>query len=244
MNFGRKVVLSVGVMAAAVLGTVDASACLRAMESPAERPDKPDAPHLVAQAEKALDANKLAVATASMLKTFPAIRVAQKPAHVARKDEVGHLENRALRIVALASVRSAGAFGVSSGAPEAKKKANLEWAVAVLRKLNAARAGDASLQADLGEALAKSPATQKEALEILGKLANDDLIGSPQAYAALAKLRAANGENEKSAEAVKRCEGMTSTPSICQPGSAKPATPPAVPANVKTPPRVEPPNRA
>lgn len=239
MNFGRKVVLSVGVMAAAVLGTVDASACLRAMESPAERPDKPDAPHLVAQAEKSLDANKLAVATASMLKTFPALRVA-----LTRKDEVGHLENRALRIVALASVRSDGAFGVSSGAPEAKKKANLEWSVAVLRKLNAARAGDASLQADLGEALAKSPATQKEALEILGKLASDDLIGSPQAYAALAKLRAANGENEKSAEAVKRCEGMTSTPAICQPGSAKPATPPAVPANLKTPARVDPPNRA
>ena len=223
MKFSHKAVLAVGVAVASSFGTMDASACLRAMESPAERPDKPDAPHLVAQAEQALDAGKLAVATNTLLKQFPTLRVA-----LTRKDAADHLENRAMRIVALASVRSAGAFGVMGGQGDQKKKSNLDWSVGALRKLNAARPDDASLQADLGEALARTPATQKESLEILSKLATDDLIGSPHAYAALATLQAAAGDASKSADALKRCQGMTSTPAICQPAppvQGKPATP-------------------
>lgn len=233
MKSAAKAVLALGVVMASAFGTMDASACLRAMESPAERPDKPDAPHLVAQAEQALDAGKLAVATTTLLKTFPSLRVA-----LTRKDEVGHLENRAMRIVALASVRSAGAFGVMSGQGDAKKKSNLDWSVAVLRKLNAARAGDASLQADLGEALARSASTQKEALEILSKLATDDLIGSAHAYAALAKLQAEAGDATKSADAAQRCKGMTGTPAICEPNAASPgkaAPAPIAPAKAKEP---------
>lgn len=76
MKFGHKAILAVGVAVASSFGTMDASACLRAMESPAERPDKPDAPHLVAQAEQALGAGKLAVATNTLLKLFPTLRVA------------------------------------------------------------------------------------------------------------------------------------------------------------------------
>ena len=66
----------------------------------------------------------------------------------------------------------------------------------------------------------------------VSKLAEGDLIGSPHAYAALAKLQASAGEAQKSAEAVKRCEGMTSTPAICAPKGAAPA---AVPAKAKDP---------
>lgn len=221
-----KLVLSVGVAAAAVLGTVDASACLRAMEAPVERKDS--APHLVASAEQSLESGKYAVATATILKKFPGLKASATAKEGAKEGEAAHLESRAMRIVALASVRSEGAFGVSSGAPEARKKANLEWSVTVLRKMNAARANDASLQADLGEALSKSAGTQKEALDMLSKLAADDLIGSPHAYAALAKLQAAAGDAQKSADAIKRCEGMTSTPAICAPKA-----PAAVPAKVK-----------
>jgi hypothetical protein len=223
MKLGKlgKVVLAVGVTAAAVFGTVDASACLRAMEMPVEKKD--DTPRLVAEAEHALDSGKNAVATAMMLKKFPSLKTSGTGAAA-----VSPLENRAVRIVALASVRSDGAFGVASGTPDQKKKANLEWSIASLRKINAARAGDASLQADLGEALAKVVATQKEALGILSKLAADDLIGSPYAYAALARLQVSAGDAQKSAAAIKRCEGMTTTPAICSPAE-KAATPPKVP---------------
>lgn len=219
MKLGVKAAVLAGVMGMALFGTADASACLRAMETP-ESPDRPDAAHLVAQAEQALDAGKGAIATASMVKLFPSLRTA-----LTQKAELGHLEHRAARIVALASVRSDGGFGVVNGKVKDKNKTNLDWSVGILRKLNAGRPGDASLQADLGEALAKQPETQKEALEVLSKLASDDLIGSPHAYAALAKLEAARGEAQKSADAVRRCEGMTSTPSICSP--AKPAAVPA-----------------
>ena len=222
-----KLVLTVGVAAAAAFGTVDASACLRAMEAPVERKD--DAPHLVATAEQSLESGKYAVATATILKKFPGLKAAAtRGDKEGPKGETAHLESRAMRIVALASVRSDGAFGVSSGAAEARKKANLEWSVTVLRKMNAARANDASLQADLGEALSKSAPSQKEALDVLSKLAADDLIGSPHAYAALAKLQAAAGDAQKSADAIKRCEGMTSTPAICSPKA-----PAAVPAKAK-----------
>ncbi len=220
-----KLVLTAMVTTAAALGTVDASACLRAMEAPVERKD--DAPHLVANAEQSLESGKYAVATATILKKFPGLKTAATK-DSPKEGETAHLESRAMRIVALASVRSDGAFGVSGGAAEARKKANLDWAVAVLRKMNAARANDASLQADLGEALSKSAPTQKEARELLSKLAEGDLIGSPHAYAALAKLQAAAGDTQKSADAIKRCEGMTSTPAICAPKA-----PAAVPAKAK-----------
>lgn len=217
------VLFAVGVVGAMLLGTTDASACLRAMETPTETPDKPDAPHLVAQAEQALESGKLALATASMVRLFPQLRTMPT-----RTGAVGHLEHRASRIVALASVRSDGAFGVVTGSAKDKGSSNLDWSVAVLRKMNAERSGDASLQTDLGEALAKRPSTQAEALELLSKLATDDLIGSPHAYAALSKLQAARGETAKSADATRRCEAMTSTPGICSP--AKPAAAPTKPS--------------
>ncbi len=222
MKLGKVVFASALSMTLAMTFMVaDASACMRAMEEPEK---KDDTPRLVAQAEQSLDAGKFAVATATMLKKFPALK------GMSDKAEVAPLENRALRIVALASTRSDGAFGVATGAPAQRQKANLEWSVAVLRKMNVSRPGDASLQADLGEALSKLPGGQKEALTLLAKLAQDDLIGSPHAYAALSRLQSEAGEAQKSADAVKRCEGLTSTPAICQPKTAAPL---AVPAKAK-----------
>jgi hypothetical protein len=134
--------------------------------------------------------------------------------------------------MALASTRADGALSggpalVSTstwrGADDAQKRANLEWSVTTLRAMNALRKNDASLQADLGEALSKVASSQQEALQVLTKLANEDLIGSPHAFAALAKLRLAAGDANGSAEAVKKCEAMSSSPSICQP--KRPAAP-------------------
>jgi hypothetical protein len=209
------------------LSGLPSQACLRAMEEP--MPKQQNVAMQIAQAEQALDDGQLGNAAGAVLRNFPAIRAA--------KPGADPLQNRGLRIMALASARSDGALATGPalvttsawrGADDAQKRANLEWSVATLRAMNALRKNDASLQADLGEALAKLPATQQESLQILTKLANEDLIGSPHAFAALARLRLAAGDATGSAEAVKKCEGMASSPAICQP--KKPAAAPAPPS--------------
>ena len=57
-----------------------------------------------------------------------------------------------------------------------------------------ARPNDPTVQADLGEALSKTEGGRAEGLKILQGLAQKDLMGSPHAYAALAKLRSQSGD--------------------------------------------------
>ncbi|HSO33275.1 MAG TPA: hypothetical protein VLT33_12165, partial [Labilithrix sp.] len=84
---------------------------------------------------------------------------------------------------------------------------------------------DPTVQADLGEALSKTASGQAESLKILQGLAQKDLMGSPHAYAALAKLRTQSGDSAGAEAAIKRCEEMSKTPGVC-----KPAAPPAKPS--------------
>ena len=96
-------------------------------------------------------------------------------------------------------------------------KANLEWAVQSLREIDAKRPNDPTVQADLGEALSKTATGQAEALKLLQGLAQKDLMGSPHAYAALAKLRTAERRLAGAEAAIKRCEEMSKTPGVCKP---------------------------
>jgi hypothetical protein len=143
---------------------------------------------------------------------FPAIR------HVA----VGAspLETRALHVLALAVVRGEGALrGVTgfSGASEAEKTANLEWALGKLQAIDRARPNDPVTQADLAEALAARPQHEEESLAILADLASRDLLGSAHAYATLARLRAARGDVTATRDALARCERMTRSPAaVCR----------------------------
>jgi len=106
------------------------------------------------------------------------------------------LEIRAARAAALATVRK-------------DDRARIEWATLVLRDIaKNARPDDPAAQADLGEALAKTPASRDEALSILEPLAKKDLIGSAFAYAALARL-------SNNAAYAARCADMTLTPEVC-----------------------------
>src|SRR6185437_10137843 len=116
------VALALPFAAAAVPGT--ASACgfavRRAVDSSAQ---------LVAKAEQSLSDGNYATAAARAVKAFPAIKIIK----------AGNLPlaDRALRIVALASVRSDGGIGptASQTTNGAERGANLQWSVDALRGL-------------------------------------------------------------------------------------------------------------
>jgi hypothetical protein len=164
---------------------------------------------LVAKAEQALSDGKYTAAAIRAVQAFPALKMV-KPGQLP-------LADRALRIMALASVRTDGAI-TPTGAPtkvEADRSADLEWSIGVLRGLNDKRLNNPSYQTDLGEALAKVPAYHAEALKILGELSDKDLLTTAEGYAALARLRAEGGDAAARDAAVARCEAMTKTPRVC-----------------------------
>jgi hypothetical protein len=193
------------VPAAVALVPADAAACGSAIRLD-PTPQKATPVQEVARAEKALENGQTMVAANAVKGTFPQVRSV--------KAGNNPLETRALRVFALAVVRSNGVVG-SGG--DWTTNANLEWAVQAMREIDAKRPNDPTVQADLGEALSKLPHDQAEALQILGRLAQKDLMGSPHAYAALAKLRSAKGDLAGAEAAIKRCEEMSKTPGVCKP---------------------------
>jgi CBS domain-containing protein len=167
-----------------------------------------DRPLLVADAEQALSEGKTASAAARVVAAFPALR------RVAPGSLT--LADRALRVLALATVRTGGRLqlGGTKVRTDADRTANLEWAAEVLGGLSARRANNPSYQTDHGEALARLPARRAEAERLLGDLADRDLVTSAEGYAALARLRADGDEATREALR-RRCEVMTRTPALC-----------------------------
>ncbi|MEA2749473.1 MAG: hypothetical protein QOI41_3616 [Myxococcales bacterium] len=192
-------------------------------------PQRPSPVQEIARAEKSLENGQNLVAAQAILGSFPGVRnvtVGKNP-----------LETRALRVFALAVVRSDGiasekkANVASANGIEWTPKANLEWAVQSLREIDEKRPNDPTVQADLGEALSKTSTGQAEALKLLQGLAQKDLMGSPHAYAALAKLRTNSGDAAGAEAAIKRCEEMSKTPGVCKPAApGNPSSPSAKPA--------------
>jgi predicted Zn-dependent protease len=215
MKTVRAAVLAFAALSATFAVSYDASACGMSVRLD-PTPQRPTPVQEIARAEKALESGQNLVASQAVLGSFPRIRNATAGANP--------LETRALRVFALAIVRSDGAADEKkAGVPttgEWLPKANLEWAAQSLREIDAKRPNDPTVQADLGEALAKLPANQTEAMKLLAGLAQKDLMGSPAAYAALAKLRSEKGDMAGAEAAVKRCEEMSKTPGICKPKSA------------------------
>ncbi len=173
----------------------------------------------IARAEKALEGSQNNEAARTVLANFAGIRNVTAGANP--------LETRALRVFTLAVVRSNGVVNEkNSGSWSANDwtpSANLAWAVQSLREIDAKRPNDPTVQADLGEALSKIPSGQDEALKLLGGLAGKDLMGSPFAYAALAKIKGDKGDAAGAEAAVKKCEEMSKVPGVCRPAGSKPA---------------------
>ncbi len=186
----------------------DARACGTALYYSRVPGGRPNGPHrtvpnrtlLIAQAEQDLADGKHEHAAIKVLNAFPALKIV-KPGTLP-------LSDRALRILAIASVRSEGTTEHAY--------AGINWSVNVLRALNALHDNNPSYQSDLGEALAKHPRGREESLAILNHLADKDLITSAEAVAALARMKAEGGDKEGRDALVKRCEGMTKTPAtVC-----------------------------
>jgi hypothetical protein len=184
-----------------------ARACGGAMSLEDVTPQRPTPVQEIARAEKALEAGQSLTAISAVLSTFPGIRSVSAGA--------SPLESRALRVFALALVRSDGAFDEkrvhvpSANGLDWSPTTNIAWAVQALREIDETRPNDPTVQADLGEALTKTTSGQPEALKLLQGLAQKDLMGSPHAYAALAKLRTQTGDAAGAEAAIRRCEEMS-----------------------------------
>jgi len=124
-------------------------------------------------------------AAARIIRMFPELRKA--------KLGVDPKIDRAYRLLSLATARAGGALAVEKEVPEwvrgswvgkteKDRAANLTWAAATMRSLNEVKKDDPALQTELGEVLARAPGNETEAREILGKLAQKDLISSPEGY--------------------------------------------------------------
>lgn len=216
MKIKKLAAIAIAVVPAALALTYggEASACGMSIRMD-PTPQKPTPVQEIAKAEKSLEAGQNLIAAKTILGTFPRIRAAEPG--------VNPLETRALRVFSLAVVRSNGATTEKSAGFASQQDwtatSNLEWAVQSLREIDAKRPNDPTVQADLGEALSKLPHGQEEALKLLQGLAQKDLMGSPHAYAALAKIRSDKGDSVGAEAAIKRCEEMSKVPGVCKPAA-------------------------
>jgi hypothetical protein len=176
-------------------------------------------PFGIAMAEKQLEGGKADDAAATVLRVIPHIQSYK----TAVKDEV---INRGLRVLAVAAARSNGEVDVAkqldpyqrefiSLKRDAKLSIDSEWTVAALRALADRNADDAVAQSELGEALASSAAHRDEGRQLLEKLAEKDLLTSPEAYKALATLRAVAGNEDGRIAALERCKAMAKDAAFC-----------------------------
>jgi hypothetical protein len=172
------------------------------------------------QSEKDLQDGKFLSAAARVIRMFPELKQA--------KLGVNPVIDRAYRVLSLATARADGALGAEVekelpewiraswiGKTEAERSANLTWAVSTMRRINEVKKDDPAVQTELGEVLARVDAHRDEAREVLGKLAQKDLIASPEGYAALAALHAKAGDTTGREAALRKCEAMAKAPSTC-----------------------------
>lgn len=103
--------------------------------------------------------------------------------------------------------------------------AQREEAKTIYEKQVLGKTPDPAAQADFAEIQSRIPSEAATATTTLRGLRDKDLIGSPQAYAALAELEKAAGDSAASTAARDKCKTQTKVLAICEP------TPPAPAAN-------------
>ncbi|MEZ4226446.1 MAG: hypothetical protein R3B13_36205 [Polyangiaceae bacterium] len=212
----KVVFAGLGALMVATSGVGQASACGGAYFPEIEVDWRPMG---IAMAEKQLDQGKTAQAAATIIRIMP---------HVADLNaKKSALTERAQRVLAVAIARNNGKLDIKAEVPDyarshwagnsAKdRSANLTFAVNTLRKVNEIKKNNPAAQTELAEALARVDGSQKEARDILEKLAKKDLIATPEGYAVLADLRAKAGDAQGKKLALKRCEAMASSASVCK----------------------------
>jgi predicted Zn-dependent protease len=157
---------------------------------------------LVSQADELLDAGQPKEAAKVIQSLWPRM-------HEARP-VTGSLPHIAegVRVMALASVRSSGDVPSASGWASdtaAERAANVRWGISRLRMLASASPDNRSAKVDLGEALSRVPGSEAEALALLEGVQAEHAITSAEGFAALARLRAAQGDVDGAADANAEC---------------------------------------
>lgn len=199
--------LGIAVAAGAALAPTPASACGRAIELET----RPVA-QLLAEADRALESGEY----------MEAARLADETEHAYLFTY--RQEWWRSRILVQAAIRTGGAiapsarYGRTLAKAERTRQRNLRRAVATLERMMKAPAlkDDPVLLSAYGEGLAQVPGRQAEALKVLTRLADDDLITSPRTWGALAELRAAEGQDGAAALARESCQAMASDDETCQ----------------------------
>lgn len=182
MTLGMALLMALGATAA----SDEAAACGNGVERRLH-----DHVMAIAKAEKDVADGKPRLAAMQVLNRYPTIRT----------QAIGRntVADRALRVMARAVVRTGGGIDAGDrfpGSTDAERKTNLNWAIRVHHAFVNHDPADASAKADYGEALARIPERHAEARRVLSELSAGDLIGSAQAYAALAELRRQAGDGK------------------------------------------------
>jgi len=163
----------------------------------------------VKEAEELLNDGDPGGARDRVSRVLPALKPVMRADPDGEIPDAGGLRDRAARILALADVR------LDPGGPgDGRRRAVLDKAVKELGRLAEEHPKDPARQTDLAEALARTrPA---EARNILEDLAERGIVTTPYGYAALARLRGADGDSKGRDQARVRCELMAKTSSICR----------------------------
>jgi hypothetical protein len=159
----------------------------------------------VANAERDLGKGKHVKAVSQVSDAFPGLKL--------YKVGTGRLADRSLRIMAIAIARNEGGITAAAfrGKTAEQRAENLAWAAQTLQELSNKRPNNPALETDLGEALSKIPEKRAEAMKLLSRLADKDLLATPEGYAALAELRGKAGDKAGREAALKRCASMSTT---------------------------------
>jgi hypothetical protein len=216
----------VAVMVAAVVGseTRDAAACGGEWYPALMEPEPDRRPVLIPLAEKALEEGRSVAAAGIVIRVIPHIKTL--------KPTSSKIVERAHRVLAKALTAHDGALPVDKEVPdyvqdtwlgetERARRQNLDYAVSSLSALSEAKPDDPGLETDLAQAMALLPELRSKALEKLERLAERDLITSPEAYALLAELRAEAGDQSGEKLALSRCRAMAKSADSCDMGRAE-----------------------
>jgi hypothetical protein len=174
----------------------------------------------IARAEKDLAVGNHLASAGSVIRMIPHIKGYKKASGDA-------IINRSMRVLAVAMARAGGDLSkiekeipeelraeFVGNTPEARE-ANLKWSVRALKALRKTKKNDPTLDSELGEAMAQLPDKHGKAKKMLEKLADKDLLTSPEAYRALAVLRANAGDEVGRTAALGRCKNMAKDASLC-----------------------------
>lgn len=167
----------------------------------------------IRQAETLLAEGQFQKAANEVLETFP------QALRVDHRDRKQNLFERGQRVLAVAVVRSQGALKLGKTLPgktAAERETSLAWATAVLRLHQAQGLGGLALTAELAEGLALRPAETSDAHALLKKLADDDLMPTPRAWAILGSLEKARGDAAAADKAIQRCKDIAPDAKQCE----------------------------